>query len=192
MIEEPAARQLLDIAVESIRSELLTRRRWQPDLDGLPPELRADGASFVTLERDGDLVGCVGNLEPSEPLALDVARSASLAAFSDPRVPPVDPNTFREMSVKVSVLSPLEAMPAGSLDEVLAWLRPGVDGVVLGAGRARATFLPSVWSSLPDAREFLAQLLRKAGLRSDAWPAGAQAWRYSTDEFSDPGPRPAP
>ena len=192
VLTETDRRTLLDVAVTAIGTELRTRKPWTPDVEAFAAPLRELGASFVTLERAGALLGCVGSLEPIRPLAVDVAHSARLAAFDDPRLPPVDVAAYREMSVKVSVLSPLEPMPAETREAVLGWLTPGRDGVLLAMGGRRATFLPAVWASLPDPREFLAQLVAKALLPADVWPPDTRAWRYSTTEFGDPGPRPAP
>ena len=52
------------------------------------PVLRRVGCSFVTLERDHTLRGCIGTLEPSRPLYRDVVRNAA-RAMTDPRLPPV-------------------------------------------------------------------------------------------------------
>jgi AmmeMemoRadiSam system protein A len=176
---------LLGIARDAIAHELRTGRPYEIALDDLPPSAREIGATFVTLERDGNLLGCVGTLEAERPLAVDVARSARLAAFEDPRLPAVAWSDLVSMSIKISLLSPLEPRPAGSADSVLAWLAPGVDGVVVASGDARATFLPAVWATLPDPADFVGHLLAKAGLRTRPWPAELRAWRYTVDELCD-------
>jgi AMMECR1 domain-containing protein len=56
--------------------------------------------------------------------------------------------------------------------------------VILQEGDRRGTFLPSVWDSLPDPREFLSHLKLKAGLSPDYWSTGLRAWRYTTTQFS--------
>jgi AMMECR1 domain-containing protein len=76
-------------------------------------------------------------------------------------------------------------MPSSSEQEVLHWLQPSVDGVVLQLGYARATFLPSVWEQLPDKRSFLQHLKAKAGWPVDFWSPEIQAWRYGTESFED-------
>ena len=79
--------------------------------------LRTHAASFVTLEREQRLLGCVGTLEACAPLAVGVAHQALGAAFADPRVPPIAVHDFVAMTVKVSVLSELTELPVGSVDE---------------------------------------------------------------------------
>jgi hypothetical protein len=154
-----------------------------PDLAGLPPELRAPGASFVTLHRRGALRGCIGSLEPHRPLAEDVAGNARAAAFDDPRFSPVARDEVPELDLEISVLSPLSPLPAASEAELLAALRPRVDGLVLVDGRHRATFLPAVWQQLPEPRQFLAHLKHKAGLPTDYWSPTLHFLRYTVEEI---------
>jgi AmmeMemoRadiSam system protein A len=181
---------LLGLASRAVATELF--HTAPVDLTDLSPRLEEPGASFVTLERGAALLGCIGTIEPTRPLGEDVAVNARQSAFADPRLPAVTADDYEVMSIKISVLSPLEPMDGSSFDEVVGWLRPGLDGLLLdGAGR-RATFLPSVWEKLPDARDFVRQLLVKAGLDERRWPSATRGWRYTTDELSDPGPRPRP
>jgi AmmeMemoRadiSam system protein A len=176
---------ILDVAARAVHDELAGLGRHDPDLDRLPPRLREPGATFVTLERDGLLLGCVGSLESVRPLGVDVARSACMAAFDDPRMPAVTADDYEAMAIKVSVLSGLEERPGGSRTDVLGWLRAGVDGLLLALGRRgrQATFLPSVWASLPDPDDFVDHLVRKAGAEPHPCPAPSRAWRYTTTEL---------
>ena len=127
------------------------------------PRLREPGASFVTLRRRGVLRGCTGRLEPVSPLVVDVARSAQRAASADPRVPPVQEHELSSLELKISVLSSLEPLPAESEAELLAALRPGVDGLVLREGMVGATFLPAVWESLPEPARLPARAAAQGG-----------------------------
>lgn len=183
-------RELLDLGLAAVAEELRTGTRLVLDVVELPPWLGRRGASFVTLEGRSGLLGCIGSVEARRSLALDVAANARAAAFEDPRLPAVTAADWPDLTLKVSVLSELEPMPAGSFDEVAGWIRPGTDGVLLAAAGHRGTFLPSVWEKLPDPDVFLLQLLAKAGFTRSVWPPGVQAWRYTTAECVDPAPRP--
>jgi uncharacterized protein len=182
---------LLVVAGEAVRDAFATMRLDLPDERRFEPALREPGATFVTLERDEQLLGCIGTLEPLRPLALDVAHNALAAAFGDPRLPPLRPDDYPGMSIKVSVLSRPEPLAVAGFDDVKRAVRPHVDGLLLEAGTARSTLLPSVWPRIRDVDEFLDVLWRKAGLRPGAWRPGTRVSRYMTDEFADPGPRPA-
>jgi AMMECR1 domain-containing protein len=69
--------------------------------------------------------------------------------------------------------------------DALARLRPGIDGLVLSYGRRRATFLPQVWESLPEPRQFIAQLKLKAGLPADFWHAEIRLARYGVRKWKE-------
>jgi AMMECR1 domain-containing protein len=68
-------------------------------------------------------------------------------------------------------------------EEAVAGLRPGVDGVILEWTRHRGTFLPQVWDQLPDARSFLRQLKRKAGLAESFWAEDLRLHRYTVTKW---------
>jgi AmmeMemoRadiSam system protein A len=183
---------LLGIAADAIGAVLETGRPADPPLDDAEPWLHEPRATFVTLERDGALLGCIGTIEPTRPLGEDVAYNARQSAFADPRLPAISVDDFEAMSIKISVLSPLERLPVSTVGQLADEIRPGVDGVLLTADGWRATFLPAVWDKVADPDEFVALLLRKAGLRADAEPRTLEAWRYTSEEFGDPGPRDLP
>ena len=173
---------LRSLAREAIEFGLREGREPAPDPGRYEPELRSPGASFVTLRRRGELRGCTGSLEAVRPLVEDVARNAWRSASADPRFPPLDFSELDDLEISVSVLSPLEPFPAASEEALLAHLRPGVDGLVLHEGGCRATFLPSVWVSLPEPREFLDALRQKAGLPRGHWSVALRFERYTTRE----------
>jgi AmmeMemoRadiSam system protein A len=177
------------IAIGAIATTMRDGTRDAPGLTGLPAELIEPGASFVTLERDSRLLGCIGTLEPRRPLAIDIAEHARGAAFDDPRVPPITADDFERMTVKVSVLSPSVAISARDFAELTRAVRNGVDGLTVQAGTRRATFLPSVWAKVRDVDDFLDALWLKAGLRPRSWPPGLRVSRYTTVEVTDSGPR---
>jgi AmmeMemoRadiSam system protein A len=183
---------LCDIALDAIALALNGGERRPTMLTGLDPALCELAATFVTLERNDRLLGCVGTLRAHQPLAIDVAEHALAAAFDDPRVPAVTRADFPEMSVKVSVLSRSTPVDASSFAELRTRVRPAVDGLTVETGETYgATLLPSMWTKLRDCDEFLAALWSKAGLRARAWPAGVRVFRYTTVEECDSGPRPA-
>jgi AmmeMemoRadiSam system protein A len=177
---------LLQVARQSIRHGLERQCPLSVNAADYPESLRPLRATFVTLEIGGQLRGCIGTLEARLPLVQDVAEHAFAAAFEDPRFPPLDPDEFPRLDIHISVLSPPAPLHFRSEDELLDQLRPGVDGLILRLGLRRATFLPSVWDSLPDPYVFLAQLKQKAGLPLGFWSPELQAERYTTEAFGDP------
>jgi hypothetical protein len=172
---------LLGLARASIRHGLTHGKALPVDLAALEPALREPGAAFVTLRGpDGALRGCIGSLEARRPLALDVVANAYAAAFRDPRFAPLREDELADLDVHVALLSAPVPFPVASEADLLARLRPGVDGLILEDGERRATFLPAVWEQLPRAVDFVRALKRKAGLREDDWPLTLRFSRYTT------------
>jgi AmmeMemoRadiSam system protein A len=184
-LDPPTRALLLALARRSIAHGLEHSRALPVDLSDYAEPLCAPGAAFVTLHLGGLLRGCIGHLEPIQPLVRDVAENAFAAAFRDPRFPPLRADELAELHISISVLTPAEPLPCACEAELLASLVPGRDGVILEAGSARSTFLPAVWHDIPEPREFLRHLKRKAGLPREAWPADLKAWRYHTESFSE-------
>jgi AmmeMemoRadiSam system protein A len=177
---DPQARhgeRLVRLAREALEERLRERLR-SPD-DGREEEwLQGPGATFVTLRRQGELRGCIGNVEPRSPLIEVVRANAVGAALRDPRFPPVRPEELDDLEVEVTLLSEPEPLPAASEEEAIAALRPGVDGVLLRWHHYQSTYLPQVWESVSDPRLFLASLRTKAGLPADLWDEALELHRY--------------
>jgi len=183
----PEDRQyLLKLARETIVQATHRRELSPVDLDAVSEDLRRDGASFVTLTKHGELRGCIGSLEPRRPLVLDVRENAVAAAFHDPRFSPMRLQELDDLHVEISVLSPPEPLSYDGPDDLIARLRPGVDGVVIERGWNRATFLPQVWEKLPDPHEFLQHLCLKAYLSADAYrQPGLDVYTYQVEMFEE-------
>ena len=181
------------MAVSDLGNELLTIARSAiGEKFGLPgrcgamhPALEKAGATFVTLRRAGQLRGCVGSIEAERPLGIDVRRNAIAAAFGDTRFAPLAPSEFEDLAIEVSLLSANERIDVANEGDLVARLRPGLDGLVLEYGQRRATFLPQVWDALPDPRKFVAALKRKAGLPEDFWSPQMIVSRYSVTKWTE-------
>ena len=177
---------LLGVALASIKSGLQTGRALKPDVGNYPSALTETRASFVTLNHDNTLRGCIGSLEPCTSLVSSVADNAYAAAFRDPRFPVLTLPELSGLTIQLSVLSPLQAVAYDSEADLLRQLQAGIDGWVIQEKGSRGTFLPSVWEALPDPRLFLEHLKMKAGLATDYWSDTIEVWRYSTESFSAP------
>jgi AmmeMemoRadiSam system protein B/AmmeMemoRadiSam system protein A len=160
--DETHGRELLGVARDALTSAL--GNGAESENAAQAAWLRAPRASFVTLTAAGALRGCIGTLFPRRPLGEDVAANALSAALHDPRFPAVARAELEGLRIEVSVISPLVPMRCDHEDELFASLVPGEDGLVLEYGDRQATFLPQVWSQLPEPARFLGELRRKAGL----------------------------
>ena len=152
--------------------------------------LDEQGATFVTLTQQGELRGCIGTLDAHRPLREDVAENTLAAAFHDPRFPALAAAELEYTRIEVSLLSPSTPLPVGGERDLVARLRPGVDGIVIAWRGRRATFLPQVWDHLPEPRAFLDALKQKAGLEADFWDPGIRVSRYTATKFREPAMSP--
>ncbi|MBU4225386.1 MAG: AmmeMemoRadiSam system protein A [Chloroflexi bacterium] len=177
---------LLWLARQALESGV--RGQPLPALDSatLSPTLRADGASFVTLTVQGELRGCIGALEPCQSLAEDVREHAIAAALQDYRFSAVEEHELPQIEIEVSRLTLPEPLDYTTAEDLLARLRPGVDGVILQDGFRRATFLPQVWEKVADKEEFLDHLCMKMGVAADTWRRKHLAVLvYQVEEFHE-------
>ncbi|HEY7841614.1 MAG TPA: AmmeMemoRadiSam system protein B [Gammaproteobacteria bacterium] len=170
---------LLRVARTSIENGLSGRGLRSPDATAYAPTLRQRRAAFVTLTVADQLRGCMGTTEARTALVNAVAESAFNAAFRDPRFPTLTQAEYGAVAIGISVLSHPLPLAFASESELLGQLVPGIHGLIIERGERRATFLPGVWESLRQSREFLDQLKRKAGLADAEVPE--RAWVYTTE-----------
>ena len=183
MTDADLGRALLTIARSAIGAELgLPRGRATRAM----PRWRSPAATFVTLKLAGELRGCIGSLEAAAPARRRRARERDRRRVPRPALPAARASSSsRRCRSRCRCCRPTSASTFATRSDLLARLRPGVDGLVLEYGRHRATFLPQVWEALPDPREFLAALKRKAGLPADFWSPQLNVSRYGVTKWTE-------
>lgn len=169
---------LLHLAGKSIAHGLASGRPLEISPAHFPDPLRRPVASFITLHLNGKLRGCTGSPMACRPLAADVAVNAFTSAFRDPRFDPLVAEEAARIETEVSLLTDPEPMEFSSQDDLIAKLVPGRDGLILVAGQKRGLFLPQVWDSVADARDFLDHLKVKAGLARNFWSDDVRIDRF--------------
>lgn len=141
------------------------------------PEFREKRGVFVTLEIEGELRGCIGNIEPVHPLWQAVQRNAHEAAFGDPRFPALTEDEFEKLDIEISILTVPEKTSVEQIE-------PSIDGVVVEQGGYKATYLPQVWDDIPEKEQFLSSLCLKAGLEPEAWKDDETVvYTYQVEKF---------
>jgi hypothetical protein len=158
----------------------------------LSPALSSVRGTFVTLTQGGKLRGCIGSPAPRLPLIEDATTNAVQAGFADPRFSRLSEAELDGLRLDVSILSHPRPVPAASEADLIASLEPDRDGLILGVGRQRALFLPSVWRQVADARQFVRHLMMKAGLDTVIFPLGLEAARFRVESFGAPWRRVEP
>ena len=185
-LTESEKKYLLSLARETITNALRNLPAPEIVVDTLSPNLRENGASFVTLTRHGSLRGCIGSLEAHQNLATDVRERAYQAAFEDYRFHPLTEDELPEIHIEVSRLTAPVTLEYDNPVDLPGLLKPGVDGVILQDGFRRATFLPQVWEQLPHPVEFLSHLCAKMGAPADLWRKKKLAVSiYHVEEFHE-------
>lgn len=179
-------RILFRVAEESIATKLKTGELLVIDPECYPPLLRELRSTFVTLRVGKKLRGCMGSLSIRDPLVSDVALNAAASATRDPRFPPVQLEELPQLDIHLSILSPTEPLEVASEEELLAAIRPGIDGLIVLEGSRRGTLLPAVWEHVATPAEFLMHLKRKAGLAAGYWSDTIRFERYTAQSLHQP------
>ena len=157
---------LLRLARDTVQGYV--KHRKKPDAKDeayrITTQLKEPRGAFVTLKKHGKLRGCIGYIQPVEPLYKTVQENAVNAATRDTRFAPVKPGELDQIEIEVSALT--RPRLVSSANEIIL----GKHGVILEKGGRRAVFLPQVapeqgWGL----EETLRQLSRKAGLSPEAW-----------------------
>ncbi|MGR3176085.1 MAG: AmmeMemoRadiSam system protein B [Candidatus Scalindua sp.] len=157
---------LLKIARDTLESYVKEGKR--PDLNSgeytLSPILKEKRGVFVTLNKNGNLRGCIGHIEPREQLVKAVMDNAINSSMNDRRFRPVDADELAEIEIDISVLSPIKKISGA--DKFI----PGEHGIIIRLGGMSAVFLPQVATEQGwDREDTLSHLCNKAGLPSYAW-----------------------
>jgi AmmeMemoRadiSam system protein B/AmmeMemoRadiSam system protein A len=175
-------KQLLSLVRQTLRYALDHQRAPEPsDLNFTASEsMKPPGAVFVTLKKNGQLRGCVGDIFPQRPLYKSVITNAIYAGFGDRRFPQLQKEEYDQIKVEISALT--TPTPVASWREI----RIGIDGMVLNKEGHSAVFLPQVapeqgWN-LETTLQYLSE---KAGLPADAWKEGASFLVFQADVFGE-------
>ncbi len=155
---------LLDIARKSILSKFEKVNLDKNTFVEKNKELKELGATFVTLNLNGKLRGCIGSLVAHRSLYDDLFHNAQAAAFGDPRFSPLSKEEFEKVDIEISILTKPEPLEYSDFEDLKNKLIPNKHGVILELDGKRATFLPQVWEQLSNFNDFMVHLCQKAGL----------------------------
>jgi len=152
-----------------------------PQFEVAEPGLLQQRQVFVTLEKGGQLRGCIGRMTADMPLHLAVQYAAIAAAVNDPRFPSVTSGELEGIEIEISVLSsPMEEV--GNINQI----EVGRHGLIVAKGDASGLLLPQVATEWGwDREEFLRQTCLKAGLPEDAWQKGAKVYAFTAEVFGE-------
>lgn len=160
----------------------------EDDLPSVPIIFSEKRGAFVTLEKEGDLRGCIGYPYPVLPLKDVLVQSAVAAAFEDPRFFPIEKKDFAKTTVEVTTLT-LPELLEGAFTKYSSLIKIGTHGLMAEYGDHRGLLLPQVaveqgW----DAIEFLCQTCVKAELTPMMWKYGAKVYRFEGQIYRETEP----
>ena len=187
---EEQGKILLDLARQTI-TEKLGLKIDKKSADQLSEALtdnqfNTHRGTFVTLNIEGALRGCIGNISDSDSVKDGVRTNAANSAFHDPRFPALSKDELKKIKIEISILSEPKPLEYKDGADLIKKLKVNVDGLIIRKGMAGATFLPQVWKQLPKPEEFLAHLCMKAGLPADAWKnSGLEVLTYQVQYFEE-------
>ncbi|MFC1490454.1 AmmeMemoRadiSam system protein A [Candidatus Latescibacterota bacterium] len=135
-----------------------------PKLENFSGKLGEKWGAFVTLNKNGQLRGCIGHIVGEKPLISTVAEMAKAAALEDPRFPNVSAEELADIDFEISVLTPIRQIK--DIEEI----EVGRDGIIITQKWNRGLLLPQVATDYGwDRITFLEHTCNKAGLPKDAW-----------------------
>ena len=176
---------LMQIAQESLVKAVKHHKHYSPSRSSFPEDLFDKGAVFVTLHKNGELRGCIGNILPTLSVAQGIANNAYAAALEDNRFSPVTEDELPEITFSISLLTNFERINYINEQDVLKQIKSGKDGIVIRDGNRQGVFLPAVWEQLRDKTEFFKQLKIKAGMNPNYWNNGIKVYRFRAVEITD-------
>jgi AmmeMemoRadiSam system protein A len=176
MLNIKSKQQLLDYARKTISYELGILKE-KPLLD-FPGE---KCGAFVTLRKRGNLRGCIGNISSEHPLSETIHEMALAAAFRDPRFTPLTAEELDDISIEISILSPLLKV------DNPAKIKPGRDGLYVKNGYSSGLLLPQVAIEQNWNREkFIDQTFIKAGLSPEFKDdENTELYSFTADYFGE-------
>lgn len=177
---------LLALARRTIEKSLFGKEGDQEKEERFSDKYLEKRGTFVTLNINNNLRGCIGHIIPQESLIDGIRINAINSAFRDPRFRPMTKEEWKNVKIEISILTEPELLSYTDAKDLLNKLRPGIDGVILKKGHYQATFLPQVWEQLPDKRMFLNHLCMKAGMNENEWLKGdLQVYIYQVQAFEE-------
>ena len=142
---------------------------------------------FVSLHKQQQLRGCIGQITARQPLYRAVMEAATSAALHDSRFPSLTRKELREVDIEIFILSPMMELDSRTAEEQIVI---GQHGLMVAKGNSRGLLLPQVAIQFGwDVRKFLEETCLKANLAPDAWCAGARLERFTAEVFGETGPR---
>ena len=177
---------LLKLSRQTLEEYFVAGKKIEIDEKKVPKNLRQRRATFVTLFKNNELRGCIGQILPKFPLYKDIINNSLSAAFSDTRFPQLKYEEVKELEIEISILTVPKRIIYDDIEDLLKKIKINEYGLILQSGFSQATFLPTVWKESPKIEDFLTNLALKAGLAPNAWKnPETEFFYYRTGSFKE-------
>ncbi len=166
---------LTRVARKAIYDEFYEKTDLVDLKDVISEEYLKKQGTFVTLYKNNQLRGCIGNIFPKKTIFESIIDNAKSSAFDDPRFLPLTKDELdlsSEVDIEISILSSPETCKQEDISKG--------DGVILTKVGRSAVYLPQVWDQIDDKDSFLGSLCEKAGLDHDCY-LSASFERFSVE-----------
>lgn len=172
--------KLLKIARNTLNEYVKNGTIYKVKDDEITENIKIPCGAFVSLHKDGQLRGCIGNFSRNIPLYKVVQEMTIASCSKDYRFNPVEPEELKDIEIEISVLTPLKKI--NSINEIIL----GKHGIYIVKDGRSGTFLPQVATQTGwTLEEFLGHCARdKAGIGWDGWK-NAEIYIYEAIVFSE-------
>lgn len=133
------------------------------------PGLKKKIGNFVTIYVDKTLRGCIGRIEGSESLFRDLTLNAVDAAFRDIRFTPLVKNELVNLKIEISILAKPKQIYFKKEEEMFKKIFGGESGVIIEYDGRKSIYLPQVWDSYDDPKNYMRDLAAKGGFETGVW-----------------------
>ena len=146
----------------------------------LSNKFKVKAGGFVTLHKDGNLRGCIGEILPEREILKVVMDRTISASSEDPRFPPVSLAELAKINIEISILTP----PCHI--ETFKNIEIGKHGIILEKSGHCSVFLPQVapeqgW----NLETTLNHLSLKAGLSETDWKTDCNFQTFEAIAFQE-------
>ncbi|MCP4653290.1 MAG: AmmeMemoRadiSam system protein B [Candidatus Omnitrophica bacterium] len=170
---------LINIARTTLQAHL--RGKKIPKFESITGNITQKRGAFVTLNKDGQLRGCIGRIVADIPLYEVISKQAIDAALNDSRFPRVTFEELEDIEIEISVLTPFTKVK--DIEEI----KVGKHGLMIRKGFSSGLLLPQVPIEWGWEREaFLEHTCQKAGLPPTAYKSSdADLYKFSAIVFGE-------
>jgi len=177
---------LLNLSRKTLENYYETGDKLKINEKEIPISFKKKKACFVTLTKNNQLRGCIGDMLPEKKLYECVIDNSINAAVNDPRFSPVSRNELDNLKIEISVLTKPKKLKYKNTDELLQKIKRYKHGLIIKQGFYQATYLPTVWKLIPNKILFLESLCNKGNMQKDCWKSSTtEIYNYESKSFEE-------